>query len=258
MSMQAINFALTLPIDESGPRLTLIIIAHHINYRTGDMFVGQDELAKEVRRDERTIRRYLDYLEERGFIARQQNRSSNGKRTTDRIELCGYVEWQNVLENGGTIPAPSTRGRQADNLPGRASASGQNTPSQPDKNASSSGHMVSGIKRTTYNQDNHFAGARARDAKAPHAPRANSGAPPRLILREDGTAFMRKLDLARKVMPDGFSKGVEADGAIVINADGTMARRPPLGSAAYDDLIKAREQPLGLSERSRAIIGDVA
>lgn len=178
MSMQAINFALTLPIEESGPRLLLLIIAHHVNYRSGDMFVGQDELAKEVKRDERTVRRYLGYLEEGGFISRRVQRSTDGKRCTDLIELIGYLEWQDVLEKGGIIQDPKTRGKllknQPDKMSGSAEATGQNGADQPDKNSKATGHMVSGIKGTTKdNQYNHSAperasgvGARATAAKA--------------------------------------------------------------------------------------------
>lgn len=173
--MQAINFALTLPVEESGPRLLLLIIAHHVNYRTGDMFVGQGELAEEVKRDERTVRRYLSYLEESGFITRQQQRLQSGQRGTDRIVLIGYLEWQDIIEKGGVMPDPKTRGKPvqkpADKTSGRDETTGQNDPNQPDKNTSPTGHVVSGTRGTTINQFNHSAPERASDesARAPVA-----------------------------------------------------------------------------------------
>lgn len=122
MSMQAINYALTLPIDDPGPRLTLIMIAFHVNYRSGDMFVGQDDLASEVRVTPRSIRRYLETLEEAGFIKREERRV-DGRQGTDRITLIGYLEWQHVIEHGGTIQNPLSRGKPVHNLEDKLSAS---------------------------------------------------------------------------------------------------------------------------------------
>lgn len=111
MSMQAINYALTLPVDEPGPRLLMILIAHHVNWKTGDMFVSQDELADEAKMSSRTVRSHLCYLEDRGLIIRHQQRATDGRRGVDRIEFVGYLNWQHVLYHGGTIPPPSSRGK---------------------------------------------------------------------------------------------------------------------------------------------------
>lgn len=113
MSMQAINFALTLPVDEPGPRLLLILISHHVNWRTGDMFVTQEELAKEARMSSRTVRTHLASLEADGLIIREQQRGDGGRREADKITLVGYLEWQDVIYNGGTIQNPETRGKRA-------------------------------------------------------------------------------------------------------------------------------------------------
>lgn len=137
MSMQAINFAMTLPVDDPGPRLLLFIIAHHINWKTGTMHVGQKELADEARVSERSVRRFVVALEEAGFIARRKIRDDKGHQGVDEITLIGYLEWQDVLYNGGTIPAPASRGKPvqtpADNLAGGAIPGGQTEQSQADK-----------------------------------------------------------------------------------------------------------------------------
>jgi hypothetical protein len=144
MSMQAINFALNLPIDEPGPRLTLICIAFHIGYRTGDMFVSQDELAAEVRVTARSVRTYLAALESAGYIKREERRGENGHRSSDRIELIGYLEWQAVLETGGTISDPRKRGKiseqQPENFAGSDEANRKTSGVQPEKKASPTGN----------------------------------------------------------------------------------------------------------------------
>lgn len=173
--MQAINFAFTLPVKDPGPRLALIVIAHHVNYRTGNMFVGQDELAEEIGCSERTLRRYLKALEEAGFLTREERRSDDGKRTTDCITLVGYLDWQHVVEHGGTLPDPKTRGRpvvaadeQPDNLAAGCDSNRTKQADQPDKKPPTSGQGVSGIKTNHFNQVNHSAreGARREDFKS--------------------------------------------------------------------------------------------
>lgn len=145
MSMQAINYAMTLPVDEPGPRLLLFVIAHHVHWKTGTMHVGQSELAEEVRSSERSVRRWLVYLEQAGFITRKECRDEKGHRLFDEIELLGYLEWQDVLYNGGTLPHPSTRGKPveqpADNLAGGEEAYRTNEDALPDKSGQPTGQL---------------------------------------------------------------------------------------------------------------------
>lgn len=144
MSMQAINFALTLPVDEPGPRLLLLLIAHHINWKTGEMFVGQEELAAEARMTARSVRNHLTALEEAGLIIRSPQRDVNGRRGIDRISLVGYLEWQDVIYNGGTIQCPASRRRTtkepAEKSSGSDDANRKNETVQPEKNGSPTGN----------------------------------------------------------------------------------------------------------------------
>lgn len=261
MSMQAINYALTLPVDESGPRLTLLIIAHHINYRTGDMFVGQDELAAEVRRDERTVRRYLTHLEEAGFIRRMQQRSSDGKRMTDRIELVDYLEWQTVIEKGGVIKDPNTRGKRvdkpADKLSGSTPATGQNTPDQPDKNGSASGHLMSGTKGTIFNQDNLSAGERACDANAPRAALAKK----RLVLETDPDWWQWLAVAERHFNAKGRQAFVDEGAMLVFDEKPSAAAMapalaPPKDHEAFANFLAARQQAPVQDRKLAAAGGD--
>lgn len=120
--MQAINFALTLPVDEPGPRLLLILISHHINWKTGEMYVSQEDLAIEARMSSRSVRTHLATLEEAGLIVRMQTRNENGRRGVDRIILVGYLEWQDALYNGGTIPSPESRRKAPKSQPENSSS----------------------------------------------------------------------------------------------------------------------------------------
>lgn len=155
MSMQAINYAMTLPVDEPGPRLLLFVIAHHVNWKTGKMYVGQKELSDEVRSSVRSVRRWLIYLEETGFITRTKCRDEEtGRQDFDEIELLGYLEWQDVLYNGGTLPHPSTRGKPVqnhveepeDNLAAGDDPSRTNEGVQADKSGGPGGHCCPPLK----------------------------------------------------------------------------------------------------------------
>lgn len=150
MSMQAINYAMTLPVEETGPRFLLFLIAHHINWKTGTMYVSQEELAGEARVSSRTARRWLIALEKGEFIRRTERRDERGFRINDEIELLGYLEWQDIIYNGGELPDPSTRGKRISAQPDKSSASrGSNRTnsnhrtdgaSLPDKSCSPTGH----------------------------------------------------------------------------------------------------------------------
>jgi biotin operon repressor len=151
MSMQAIAFAGTLPVFERGAKFTLMQIAYHVSVETGQTFVGQDLLARETACSARTIRRDLDTLEEAGFITRQERRAG-GRRSTDTITLVGYLDWQQIIESGGFVPDPKTRGKRIDSVeeiqPDRLSGRAVDKPSeaksvQPDTRGHSTGHQRS-------------------------------------------------------------------------------------------------------------------
>lgn len=105
MSMQALTYAMTLPVDASGPRLLLFCIAHHVSNETGATFVGQKRLADEARVSVRSVRRYIADLEAEGIVKCTPRRRDNGSQTTDIVELVGFLDWLNVIENGGVIPS---------------------------------------------------------------------------------------------------------------------------------------------------------
>lgn len=136
MSMQAMTFAMTLPVDASGQRLLLFCIAHHVSNETGSTIVGQKRLSDEARVSVRSVRRYLAELEDAGIVKCTPRRRDNGSQTTDQVELVGFLEWLNVIENGGVIPSRKRAkpvDEPADNLAG----------GNPDL-AGGGGHLLSG------------------------------------------------------------------------------------------------------------------
>lgn len=190
MSMQAINFALTLPVDEPGPRLLLLLIAHHINWKTGDMYVSQEELAQEARMSSRSIRNHLGTLQDSGLIVRTPTRGDDGRRSVDRISLVGYLEWQDVLYNGGTIPSPEGRrkaaNKPAENSSGCEDANRKDDASQPEKSGEPTGSSFPVYKEPslTLNKPSERASAHATQGAARSAQEVEE---PRLILPGDDT-----------------------------------------------------------------------
>lgn len=219
MSMQAINFALTLPVDEPGPRLTLICIAFHVGYRSGDMFVGQEELAREVRVSSRAIRNYLITLEDAGLITREERRVE-GKRTSDRIALVGYLEWQHVLEHGGTISNPATRGKTVKKLPEKSSgdevSTGTTASFLPEQNVVSTGtcvpvHIDSNLSNHKINLNAQAGACEANASPACAEDGEKSGA---VIVLRGAVSWPHWLDHLRQAGHRGLAEAIEAAGGL--------------------------------------------
>lgn len=190
MSMQAINYAMTMPVGEPGPRLLLFVIAHHVNWKDGLMYVSQAELAKEVCSSERSVRRWLEYLQAEGYIVRSERRDDRGHRLPDEIELLGYIEWQKVLYEGGTIRNPKGRGKpvgeQPDKMADGGEPTGQMTGGLPDKSGQPTGQGVSGSNEPLGTIDRTLsAGERASDASASRSPRQEKLVPRFTITKSD-------------------------------------------------------------------------
>jgi hypothetical protein len=124
MSLQAMTFAMTRDLDEVGPRLVLLILAHHINNETHRTFVGQKLICKEARVSERSLRRYLETLEGAGYIKRHERRREDGSRATDEIELLGFEAWLKAIEQGGVVTVEKPVETQPANLAASDPATG--------------------------------------------------------------------------------------------------------------------------------------
>ena len=227
MSMQAINFAMTLPVVEPGPRLLLFVIAHHVHWKTGAMHVGQSELADEVKSSVRSVRRWLIALEEAGYISRDKCRSENGHQDHDEITLLGYVEWQDVLYNGGTIVDPKTRGKpvenvddeQADNLAAGEETSRTNLHAQADKSGGPAGHCCPPIKeplRTINNPKS--AQERAKDSNSdlksgPKAQRARTA----IDLTKNDSSWKEWISHLKAIGHEALAERADKVGMMTVN-----------------------------------------
>ena len=222
MSMQAINYALTLPVDEPGPRLLLILIAHHVNWKTGDMFVSQDELAEESRMSVRSIRNHLGVLEGMGVIIRHQQRDESGRRGVDRIELIGYLNWQHVLYHGGTIEAPATRCKKPPaNSAASDEANRQNDDDQPAKSVDPTGNCLPVYKEPSLTLN--------KPLERASAPATQSAARPRLVKYGDNN-WRRWINWLGAKGQHAAADAFEREGAMVVYASepGTAVPLPKL------------------------------
>lgn len=249
MSMQAINYALTMPVDEPGPRLLLILIAHHINWKTGDMFVSQDELAKEARMSSRSIRNHLGVLEDAGLIVRTQQRDESGRRGVDRIEMLGYLEWQDVIYNGGNIPSPENRRKKPlANSAGSDDANRKNDACQPEKNGSPTGSSFPVYKEPSLTVTNHTgASAPATQGAARSTPSEEQ-----LVLAGDGN-WQLWLNWLRDQGHTAAAAAFEDEAGMVV-----FARQPSTGSRL--PLLPPREGTASLealrARRGRRLLRD--
>lgn len=273
MSLQAINFAMTQPVEETGPRLLLFIIAHHVNWETGFMYVTQEQLADEIKSSERSVRRWLEYLEVEGYIARRECRGDQGRRLPDEIELIGYLEWQRVLYEGGTIKSPKARAKrvdklseeQPDNLAGsdddnRTLLSGTNRTNeatQPDKSGGPTGQLCPVHKQPSSTISTTIS-ARAGACEAGASPTRAEGSRAPLILRRGDKGWTTWLEH----LPAHIAEQAEEAGAIEVpfrfpgkdsklialvrtngvseQPVGTAAAKPPAGGRVQPSLSVCR------------------
>lgn len=91
MSIYATNWAYEQPIKPAGRKFVLVAIANFADSE-GRAFPGVGTLAKMTGQDERSVRRHIDALEEKGFIRSQERRRKDGSRTTDELWLQAPAE----------------------------------------------------------------------------------------------------------------------------------------------------------------------
>lgn len=263
MSIRLMSLVWEVPFPTSTQMLLALKLADHAEDDGSSVYPGKASLSERARCSISTVKNMLRLLRECGILIVVREGGTRGPHDTTEYQmnvgLLKAIADGEVTMTGNSdfielawAEGTEKMGSKIDPLefyPG----SRQAVPGQPAGATRVAGSPQPIIKH-------HYPSARARAGEPKSSP-ATPAPPPKpeyLLLREDGAIFVRKLDLARKTMGDGFAKGAESDGALVLNSDGSMSRRPPLGSAAYDDLMKARETAMGLSERSRAMSGDAA
>lgn len=95
MSVQAITWAVSFDAENATEKAVLLILA---NYSDGNgvCFPGQQNIARQASCSDRSVRRVLDNLEERGIIRRVMRRRGDGTRTSDRIILVAFQQAANL------------------------------------------------------------------------------------------------------------------------------------------------------------------
>ena len=141
MSVEAITWAVKFPAENATEKAILLVLANYAD-GSGASFPGQQSIADQAACGERTVRRILASLEERGVIRREERRRRDGSRTSDVIVLVAF--------------------QQAANLAGSDEPTGQsgrtNRPSCPDQPAT-----VAGLTTFEPSEDTKGDTMRARD-----------------------------------------------------------------------------------------------
>jgi hypothetical protein len=87
MSTQAVQAALDLPITDKTKLLTMMVLCHHHNAKTGRCDPSQESLARETRSSVSTVRRHLIDFEASGYFKRERRYDAKGHRTRDAYDL---------------------------------------------------------------------------------------------------------------------------------------------------------------------------
>jgi len=107
MSVEAITWAVKYPAENATEKAILLILANYAD-GAGSSFPGQQSIATQAACGERTVRRVLASLEERGVIRREERRRRDGSRTSDAIVL---VEFQQAANLAGSDQPTGQSGR---------------------------------------------------------------------------------------------------------------------------------------------------
>ena len=113
MSIQAMVWAIEQPIKEAGAKLVLVCVANYAD-KKGVCWPSQETVGKDATMTDRTVRRWLKWLEENKYLTREPQ-YEHGKRTSDLIvlDLAGSyrknfpVENEATGKNGSDLPESS-------------------------------------------------------------------------------------------------------------------------------------------------------
>jgi len=106
--IHAYTYATSKDTGNTALQMALYVIAMHVSVETGKTFVGIRTLMAEAKvKSDRTMRNYIARLEKLGFIKREKRTRTNGSKTTDCIELCGFLEWFKALRGADVVRPPA-------------------------------------------------------------------------------------------------------------------------------------------------------
>nr|WP_051686600.1 helix-turn-helix domain-containing protein [Ochrobactrum sp. UNC390CL2Tsu3S39] len=219
MSVQAISWAVTFDAENATEKAVLLILANYAD-GNGVCFPGQQSIAKQSACSDRSVRRVLDSLEERGIIRRIMRRRGDGTRTSDRIILVAFQQVANL----------AACEEQEDNL------------------STSTGHPVKTNRTSCPNQPDTVSRLTTFEPSGNHQQqRADAGKP-----ADDLSILQSKLTASAgdKIQPHGvfdlsaiiglISAGVDVETDILptIRARAATMQRPAKGWNYFTDAIK--------------------
>lgn len=244
MSVEALAYVKTLDLgDCEKARLLMYVIGENTFNDTFVCRVGIEELAFQLRRDEKTVRRQLAALESRvtvagvrrrAYVLRARRNGVDGGRRFDDIRLVGYKRW--YLLNYAAAKrshraknSDGNRGPQADILPG----------SQADKMSGSNRTPVSGSNRTLMS-------GTYKDSRT--SPRTSEDA--RLSAREDSISDLKVKEVRARLMRElGTDKFRAWFGSVDLSCDGAVVTASTANKAVrnwirdrYENLILRASQ----------------
>lgn len=119
MSVQALSWALDIEGVETGPRFVLVVLANRAD-EDGRCFPSVRAIVRQTAMDERTVRRHIATLIERGYLSRTTRARANGSQTSNEYELAvgrsvgargaGNTPGAGTMPGGGGHHAPPGEG----------------------------------------------------------------------------------------------------------------------------------------------------
>jgi hypothetical protein len=112
MAHEYTSWAYKQDLDQPGAKFVLVALADSAN-ADGYAFPGQKRLGSMTSMGERTVRRHLAFLEERGYIRRVERRRNDGSRTSDayflpRLDSTGQIGRWDTTGQIGRTPRPDS------------------------------------------------------------------------------------------------------------------------------------------------------
>lgn len=124
MSIEAITYVKGLPAELTSPELLLLIVIGENTFNdTGRCVVGQAVLIDDTRMSERSVRRHLTGLEQRGLVKVEARYLADGGRDTDAILISGFPDWLEGHKGARRRAARETPKDESNQIPAKLAGS---------------------------------------------------------------------------------------------------------------------------------------
>lgn len=105
MSVQVISWAYDQTVGSATEKAVLLALANAANHHTGRCDPDVERIASEIEVNEKTVRRALVSLVEKGYIARERKRNSNGSLGTYSFSFPALLPDTDVSQPPDTVSA---------------------------------------------------------------------------------------------------------------------------------------------------------